>query len=56
MTDGLILLAFLAVIFAVLVVRFRRRMGLGSTAKTWSTVITGFILIALALYAASIKG
>jgi hypothetical protein len=55
MADGLILLAFLALIAAIFTVRVRRRMGLGSTAKTWTTVITGFILVGLVLWAASLK-
>ena len=53
MTDGLILLGFLAVLVAVFVVRTRRRMGIASTARTWSTVITGCVLIGLTLWAAS---
>ena len=53
MTDGLILLGFLGVLVALFTVRMRRRMGLTSTAKTWVTVITGCVILGLALWAAS---
>jgi len=53
MIDGLILLGFLGVIVAFFVVRARRKMGLGSTVQTWTTVIIGFVLIGLTLWAAS---
>ncbi len=53
MTDGLILVGFLAVLAALFTVRMRRRLGLGSTARTWLMVITGFVLITLTLWAAS---
>ena len=53
MADGLILLAFIGVLAALFTVRVRRRMGLGSTAKTWSTIIMGVILVGLTVWAAS---
>jgi hypothetical protein len=53
MTQGLILLGFLGVLVALLTVRVRRRMGLTSTTKTWLTVIIGFVLVGLTLWAAS---
>jgi hypothetical protein len=53
MTDGLILLGFLGVLVALFTVRMRRRLGLGSTTRTWFMVITGFVLIGLTLWAAS---
>jgi hypothetical protein len=53
MTQGLILLGFLGVLVALFTVRVRRRMGLTSTTKTWLTVIIGFVLIGLTLWAAS---
>ena len=52
MTDGLILLGFLGVLAALLTVRIRRRMGVGSTTKMWLTVITGCVILGLALWAA----
>jgi hypothetical protein len=53
MTQGLILLAFLAVLVALFVVRMRRRIGLGSTGKTWLVLIAGFAIIVLGLWGAS---
>jgi hypothetical protein len=53
MAEGLILLGFLAILVALFAVRMRRRLGLVSTARTWLTVITGFGLIVLTLWAAS---
>jgi hypothetical protein len=52
MTDGLILLGFLGVLAALFIVRMRRRMGVGSTTKTWVTVIVGCVILGLALWAA----
>lgn len=52
MTDGLILLGFLGVLVALFTVRMRRRMGVGSTSKTWVTVIVGCVILGLALWAA----
>jgi len=54
MADGLILLAFIAVLVAVFTVRVRRRMGLGSTARTWLMIITGVVLAGLVLWAWSL--
>ncbi len=53
MAEGLILLGFLAILVALFAVRMRRRLGLTSTARTWLTVMTGFGLIVLTLWAAS---
>jgi hypothetical protein len=53
MTDGLILLAFLAVIAAALTVRFRRRLGLASTGRTWLVVIAWAFVLGLVLWVAS---
>lgn len=51
MATGLILLAFLGALIAFLTVRMRRRMGVGSTGKTWLTIITAVIIIGLLLWA-----
>jgi hypothetical protein len=51
MATGLILLAFLGALIAFFTVRVRRRMGVGSTSKTWVTIITGAIIIGLLLWA-----
>jgi hypothetical protein len=53
MTQGLILLGFLGILVALFAVRMRRRLGLGSTARTYLMVITGFVLLGLTLWAAS---
>ena len=52
MATGLILLAFLGALVAFLTVRVRRRMGMGSTGKTWVTIITAVIIGGLLLWAA----
>jgi hypothetical protein len=48
---GIILLAFLACLAALVVVRVRRRLGLASTGRIWLAVITGFVILVLALWA-----
>ncbi len=53
MADGLILLAVLAALTAYFVARARRRMGLATTGRTWVTVMVGFVLVVLALWAAA---
>ncbi len=51
MTDGLILLGFLAVIFAIVVLRLRRRLGMGGTSKAFATAVAGFAIVVLILWA-----
>jgi hypothetical protein len=51
MVTGLILLAFLGALIAFFTVKARRKMGVGSTGKTWITIITGAIIIGLLLWA-----
>jgi hypothetical protein len=53
MADGLILLAFIAILGALFTVRIRRRMGIASTARTWYMIIIGVILVGLVLWVAS---
>ena len=53
MTDGLILLGFLALLVALFTVRMRGRLGIASTARTWLMVITGCVIVGLALWASS---
>jgi hypothetical protein len=53
--TGLILLLLIAVLFAFGVTRARKRMGLGSTGKTWLVVIAGFAIIVLVIYVAQQK-
>jgi hypothetical protein len=53
MTDGLILLAFLAVLAALLVVRARRKLGLQSTGRIWLLVIAWAFVLGLVLWVAS---
>jgi protein-S-isoprenylcysteine O-methyltransferase Ste14 len=54
MADGLILLAFIAILGALFTVRMRRRMGIASSARTWYMVITGVILVGLVLWVATL--
>ncbi len=56
MTQGLILLGFLAVLAVWIIVRVRRRVGLPVTSKTVTSVAVGFVLIVLALYALAASG
>ena len=51
MTDGLILLGFLAVIFAILVVKGRRRLGMGVSARIFAVTVCGFAIAVLILWA-----
>lgn len=51
MTDGLILLGFIAVIFAFLVLRGRRRLGMGGTLKAFVAAVCGFAIVVLILWA-----
>jgi len=55
MADGLILLAFIAILGALFTVRMRRRMGIASSARTWYMVITGVILVGLVLWVATLQ-
>jgi hypothetical protein len=53
MGQGLILLGFLAILFALLVARLRRRLGLGSSGRVLTALVAGFAVAVLALWAAS---
>jgi hypothetical protein len=53
MIDGLILLVFIGILVALLVVRARRRLGLGSTGRTWLFIILWAVILGLVLYAAA---
>jgi len=55
MSQGIILLVVLAAIVAYVVVRTRRRMGLLVTGKTWITVMVGFVIVVLTLWAATTR-
>ena len=56
MASGLILLLLIGVLVGFGITRMRRRMGLGVTAGTWVAVITGVIVLGLALWAYSVSG
>jgi hypothetical protein len=49
--DGLILLGFIALAFAVLVVRARRRVGMPVTGRVLAAAIFGFAIVVLILWA-----
>ena len=55
MTDGFILLGFLAIIFAVAVIRGRRRLGVGSTSRVFALAAFGFAIAVLVLWATQRK-
>jgi fumarate reductase subunit D len=55
MSQGIILLVVLAAIVAYVVTRTRRRMGLLVTAKTWVTIMVGFVIVVLAMWAATTR-
>jgi hypothetical protein len=50
-TNGLILLALIAVLGAFVWTRMARRAGMGVTWRTWLTAITVLVLLILALWA-----
>jgi len=51
MTNGLILLGFLAVTFAILVAKGRRRLGMGVSGRIFALTICGFAIAVLILWA-----
>jgi hypothetical protein len=51
MTNGLILLVALAVLFAIAVGKVRRRTGLGVTARIFAMSVSGFAIVVLILWA-----
>ncbi len=55
MTDGLILLGLLAIIFALIIGRARRRIGIPVTGRTMAMAISGFAIAVLVLWVASSK-
>jgi len=50
-TDGLILLGFIAVVFAVFVVRGRRRLGMAISGRVFAAAVAGFAIVVLILWA-----
>jgi hypothetical protein len=50
-TDGLILLGFLAVIFAIGVTTGRRRLGMGVSGRIFAVAVCGFAIAVLILWA-----
>jgi hypothetical protein len=50
MTDGLILLGLLAILFAIAVSRGRRRVGLGMPARVFAIAVSGFAIAVLILW------
>ena len=51
MSQGIVLLVFIALIVAYVVARTRRRMGLLVTGRTWLVIVAGVVIGALALWA-----
>jgi hypothetical protein len=52
-TDGLILLGLLAVLFAIFAGRARRRLGMPMSFRILSTIIAGFAIVVLVMWVAS---
>lgn len=52
MTDGLILLGVLAVLFAIGLSRGRRRLGMGFTGRSFAMAVSGFAIVVLILWVA----
>jgi len=52
-TNGLILLGFLAVLFAFVIGRTRRRIGLPMTSRIFAMIVTGFVIVVLVLWVAN---
>jgi hypothetical protein len=50
-TDGMILLGFLAILFAIGVARGRRRLGIGITGRAFATAVCSFAIVVLILWA-----
>jgi hypothetical protein len=48
--DGLILLGFIALVFAILVARARRRVGMPVTGRVLAVAIFGFAIAVLILW------
>jgi hypothetical protein len=53
MTNGLILLGLIALLFALIANRLRRRVGLPVTGHIMAMTISGFAIIVLVLWVAS---
>ena len=51
MTNGLILLGFLAVVFAIGVTKGRRRLGIGVSGRIFAVAACGFAIAVLILWA-----
>ena len=49
------MLGFLAIIFAVVVIRGRRRLGVGSTSRVFAVAALGFAIAVLILWATQRK-
>jgi hypothetical protein len=51
-TDGLILLGVLAVLFAIGLSRGRKRLGMGPTGRGFAMAVCGFAILVLILWVA----
>ena len=56
MSQGLILLVVIAAIVTYVITRTRRRLGMAVTSKTWVTLMLGFVVVVLAMWAVSVSG
>ncbi len=51
MADGLILLAFIALLFVLVIARVRRRIGAPATGRAMAITFAGFVIAVLILWA-----
>ncbi|MDR2985718.1 MAG: hypothetical protein LBV34_12850 [Nocardiopsaceae bacterium] len=50
MTDGLILLGVLAVLFAIVMTKGRKRLGMGFSVRGFAVAVSGFAIAVLILW------
>ena len=50
MTDGLILLGVIALLFAIGVAKGRRRLGMGISGRGFAIAVSGFAIVVLILW------
>ncbi len=53
MTDGFIVLGLLAILFAIIAGRARRRVGMPVIGRVFATLIIGFAIVVLVLWVAN---
>jgi hypothetical protein len=54
-TNGLILLGFIGVIFAIVIARVRRQLGMSVTGRFLAITVSGFAIAVLVLWATTTR-